>query len=225
MTARPGINSMSWNASWPTIYQVPAGIVQWGGGRGGGLAVVPGTYTVTLTIGDWSQSQTIDYLSDPRLDVDQAAYEEQVRFAHEVGFEAKRLYDELAQLRSVKEQATRIGQQLADAGYGDEATNAARVLNRTLETIEGELTQLQGSSGQDALNFPGRLDNQFNMLYGQITGGNPPVQGGAYERWEDLRPELQPLIDQIRAIYAADLEEFNRLVGEHGMRVLMRREQ
>jgi hypothetical protein len=63
------------------------------------------------------------------------------------------------------------------------------------------------------------------MLYGQITGGNPPVQGGAYERWEDLRPELQPLIDQIRAIYAADLEEFNRLVGEHGMRVLMRREQ
>ncbi|MED5560031.1 MAG: hypothetical protein VYE24_06365, partial [Acidobacteriota bacterium] len=202
-----------------------AGIVQWGGGRGGGLAVVPGTYTVTLTIGDWSQSQTIDYLSDPRLDVDQAAYEEQVRFAHEVGFEAKRLYDELGQLRSVKEQATRIGQQLADAGYGDEATNAARVLNRTLETIEGELTQLQGSSGQDALNFPGRLDNQFNMLYGQITGGNPPVQGGAYERWEDLRPELQPLIDQIRAIYAADLEEFNRLVGEHGMRVLMRREQ
>lgn len=216
---------MSWNASWPAIYQVPAGIVQWGGGRGGGLSVAPGTYTVTLTIGDWSQSQKIDYLPDPRLDVAQDAYEEKVRFAREVGAEAKRLYDELAQLRSVKEQATRIGQQLADVGYGDEAANAARVLNRTLETIEGEMTQLQGSSGQDALNFPGRLDNQLNALYGQVAGGTPPVQGGAYERWEDLRSELQPLIDQIRAIYASDLNAFNLLVGDHGMRVLMRREQ
>jgi len=62
-------------------------------------------------------------------------------------------------------------------------------------------------------------------LYGQVSGGNPPVQGGAYERWEDLRPQLQPLIDQIHAIYADELEAFNELVGEHGMRVVMRREQ
>jgi photosystem II stability/assembly factor-like uncharacterized protein len=225
LVAREGMNSVSWNGGWPSLYTVPQGIVQWGGGRGGGLSAAPGVYTVTLTVGDWSQSQTLDYLSDPRLDIAQADYDEQVRFAHEVGAEAARLYDELAQLRSVKEQATRIGTSLAEAGYGNDATQAARAMIRKLEEVEGELTQLQGTGGQDALNFPGRLDNQLNALYSQVSGGNPPVQGGAYERWEDIKGELQPHIDAIHAIYADDLEAFNEIAGENGMRVVMRRQQ
>jgi hypothetical protein len=36
---------------------------------------------------------------------------------------------------------------------------------------------------------------------------------------------LQPLIDQIHAVYADDLEAFNEAAGEHGMLVLLRREQ
>ena len=128
-------------------------------------------------------------------------------------------------MRSVKEQATRIGESLAEAGYGNDAMQAARALVRQLETVEGELTQLQGTGGQDALNFPGRLDNQLNALYGQVSGGNPPVQGGAYERWEDIKGELSPHVDAIHAIYADDLEAFNEIAGEHGMRVVMRREQ
>ena len=96
---------------------------------------------------------------------------------------------------------------------------------RKLEAVEGELTQLQGEGGQDALNFPGRLDNQLNALYGQVSGGNPPVQGGAYERWEDIEGELQPHVDAIRAIYESDLVSFNEIAGEHGMRVVMRRQQ
>jgi hypothetical protein len=225
LVAREGMNSVSWNGGWPSMYTVPQGIVQWGGGRGGGLSAAPGNYTVTLTVGDWSQSQTLEYLPDPRLDIPQADYDEQVRFAQEVGAEAALLYSELAQLRSVKEQATRIGESLAEAGYGNDAMQAARALARKLETVEGELTQLQGTGGQDALNFPGRLDNQLNALYGQVSGGNPPVQGGAYERWEDINGELQPHVDAIHAIYADDLEAFNEIAGEHGMRVVMRREQ
>lgn len=199
--------------------------MQWGGGRGGGPAAAPGTYTVTLTIGDWSQSQQLEYLADPRLDVPQDAYEEQVRFAREVGAEATRLYDELAKLRSVKEQASRIGSQLAEMGYGNEAQQAAREMNRKLEAVEGELTQLQGEAGQDALNYPGRLDNQLNALYSNVAGATPPVLGGAYERWQDIQGELQPHVDALQQIYDTDLAAFNEIAGEHGMRVVLPREQ
>ncbi len=228
LVARPGINNTSWNGSWPAIYQTPQGIVQWPPGRGGaagGPRAVPGDYTVRLTIGDWSQEQTLRYLPDPRVEATRADYEEQLRFTREVGALGELMYDELLQLRSVKEQATRIGQQLADAGYGNEATQAAGELNRKLEDVEGEITQLQGSSAQDSLNFPGRFDNQVNALYGMIAGGNPPLQGGTYERWEDIRGLLQPMIDRVHAIYESDLEVFNDTAGEHGMRVLMNREQ
>jgi len=226
LSPTPGINDTSWNSRWPAIYEVPQGIVQWGGfGGGSGPVAVPGTYEVRMTVGDWSATRQLELRGDPRIDATPAEYAAQLALAREVGNAAKRLYDELAQLRSVKQQATRIGRELADNGYGNEAMQAADRLNSALEAVEGELTQLEGEGGQDALNFPGRLDNQFNTLYDSISGSPPPVTSGMTERWADLQPQLQPVIDRIHAIYDDQLAAFNEQVGEYGMRVLLRREE
>jgi hypothetical protein len=225
LSPAPGINSSGWNARWDAIYEVPQGIVQWGGfGGAAGPIAVPGTYEVRLTMGDFTMTQPLELRADPRIDATAADYEEMLALAREVGNEAKRLYDELATLRSVKEQATQIGRQLADGGYGNEAMQAAGELTGALESVEGELTQLQGEGGQDALNFPGRLDNQYNVLYGAIANGPPPVTSGMRERWQDLQPQLQPLVDRIHAIYDDELAAFNDMVSEHGMRVILPRE-
>ena len=109
-----------------------------------------------------------------------------------------------------------IGKRLDDAGYGDEALTAAKEMNRKLDGVEAKLTQVQGEAGQDALNFPGQLDNQINAVYSTASGPDTPVLRGAYERWEDLEPQLQPLLDQIQEIYNADLVAFNELVRNMG---------
>ena len=129
----------------------------WGGfgGGGGRLKAVPGTYTVRLSMGDWSQEQTFDYQADPRLETTQAEYEEQQRFAREVGEATKSLYAALLTMRDVKEQAMGIVQRLQKAGEGEELMEAAREMNRKLTEVEGELTQLEGDGGQDALKLPG----------------------------------------------------------------------
>ena len=147
----------------------------------------------------------------------------QLQMARDVGAAAKLLYDELAQLRSVKQQASAIGKQLKDAGYGDEAEKAAGELNEKLKAVEGELTQLEGQSSQDSLNFPGRLDQQFNGLYGGIVGNEAPIGSGVKERWADLEPQLPPLIEQIRAIYESDLVTFNELAAQNGLKVLLKK--
>ncbi len=223
LSVRPGLNKTSWSGRWDAPYTMPDGIIQWGFGGGIGPAAVPGTYTARLSMGEWSASHEFEYAPHPHIEATQADYEEQLRLAMEVGEATKRLYDGLAQLRSVKEQASNIGKQLADNGYGDEAADAARALNEKLASVEGELTQLEGEGGQDALNFPGRLDQQFNSLYGAIAAGNPPMGSGIKDRWADLGPMLPPLLEQIQAIYAEDLAGFNELVGQQGMTVLMKK--
>ena len=65
----------------------------------------------------------------------------------------------------------------------------------------------------------------MNVLYGNIASGNPPLQGGVYQRWEDIRNGLQPMIDRIHAIYETDLARFNETAGENGMRVVMNRQR
>jgi len=225
LSVKPGLNSVLFTGRWPSIYDIPAGTVQWGFGGGIGPAAMPGTYEVRLSMGDWSATNTFEYAAHPASTATTADYEEQIRLTKEVGAAAKLLYDEIAQLRSVKAQATGIGKQLADAGYGDDASTAASALNQKLTAVEGELTQLQGEGGQDSLNFPGRLDQQFNGLYGAVAGGGAPVTGGVKERWADLQPMLEPFLDQIHEIYATELVAFNDLVGQNGMSVLLKKSQ
>ena len=197
--------------------------MQWGFGGGTGPGAIPGTYTVTLSRGDWSATESFEWQPHPKWEASIDDYREQLELGREVGAAAKLLYDELAQLRDVKEQASSIGRKLADAGYGDDASKAATELNKKLEAIEGELTQLKGESSQDSLNFPGRLDQQFNGLYGGLVSNPPPVSEGVKERWADLEPMLQPLLDQIAEIYSSDLASFNELAGANGLKVLLKK--
>ncbi|NKB90430.1 MAG: glycosyl hydrolase [Acidobacteria bacterium] len=225
LNVKPGLNTQGFSGRWPSIYDIPDGTVQWAFGGGIGPAAVPGAYTVTLSMGDYSATEMFEWAPNPNSTATAADYAEQLAMANEVGAAAKLLYDEVLQLRSVKTQATGIGRMLSEAGYGDEASTAASALNEKLTAVEGELTQLQGEGGQDSLNFPGRLDQQFNGLYGAISGGQAPMGSGVKERWADLEPTLAPLIAQIHEIYAADLTAFNELVGANGMRVLLKKEE
>ncbi len=222
LTVKPGLNRTPFTARWPAPYEVPEGTVQWSFGGGAGPAAIPGTYTVTMSMGDWSETKTFEWHPHPRWEATDAQYSEQLRLAKEIGAAGKLLYEELAQLRSVKSQASAIGKQLADNGYGDEPQTAAAELNKKLEEIEGELTQLKGESSQDSLNFPGRLDQQVNGLYGGIVGSPPPVGSGITERWADLEPTLKPLFDRIHEIYDSDLVAFNEMVAANGQRVLLK---
>ena len=51
------------------------------------------------------------------------------------------------------------------------------------------MTQMQGEGGQDALNFPGRIDNQLLSLYEAIIGPERRLGTPLLERYKDLKPQ------------------------------------
>ena len=107
---------------------MPPRIIMWGGGggRGGGPKAAPGVYTVKVSSGAWSQSQTFRLSTDPRLPpMTEAEGAEQLRMAMEVGGQIKELYDTLAKLRDAKQQAAEIAdkgrRQRRDRGRGEDS--------------------------------------------------------------------------------------------------------
>lgn len=108
-----------------------------------------------------------------------------------------------------------MARRLDQRGYGKEALNAAKALDEKLTRIEGDLTQLEGEGGQDALNYPGRLDNQGFKLYAEAAGPGR-LTAGYKQRFEDLKPELARLLSQLKQIFDIDLASFNKLVKENG---------
>lgn len=216
VTANAGLNRFNWNLRYPAIFEIPQGITQWGGSNIP-PKIVPGSYQVKITSGAWSQTQPLEVKSDPRLTTTVADYEEQLRLSREIGGRIRELYDTLAQLRDVKQQVTQLGDRLNKAGFGDDVAKAAKALNERFSELEGDLTQLQGSAGQDALNYPGRIDNQWLVLYGTVAAPDSRPPRGAYDRYEDLKPELPRILDQIRQVFTTDLAKFNELVKSKGV--------
>jgi len=213
LSVNAGLNRFSWNMTSERFFEIPRGIVMWGGGGGGsGPRVAPGVYQVKLTAGEWSQTQKLEVLKDPRVDTTAAQYQEQQDLSAQVGARIKDLYNGLARLREARRQAVELGDRLQKAGYSDDAAKSAKALGDKLREVEGELTQLQGEGGQDALNFPGRLDNQFVALYSEVDGADGRLTAGSKARFEDLKPQLAALLKRLQQILDTDLTAFNQLV-------------
>src|SRR5215471_6754529 len=216
LSAQKGLNQVTWPARLESPFTVPPRIVMWGGGggRGGGPKAAPGVYTVKLASGDWSQEQTFRLGTDPRLpQMTEAEGAEQLKMAMEVGTRIKDLYDTLAKLRDAKKQST----ELADkAGAASPVSAAAKKLNAQLAAVEGDITQLQGEAGQDALNFPGRVDNQWVALYSNIVQLERRLNKSVKERYTDLRPQTDDLMERAAGVLKADVDAFNAVSSKAG---------
>jgi hypothetical protein len=212
--AKAGLNKVTWNPAMPALFTVPQGTVLWGAGNSPGPRPAPGVYTAKVSSGSWSQSQTFRLDSDPRFgkmsEIDGA---EQLRMANEVGGWVKNLYDNLAKLRDAKAQAKAIAEK---AGAASAVAAAAKTFTDKLVAVEGDMTQLQGSSGQDALNFPGRLDNQLLELYSGVIEKERKLPKGVTERYADLKPQYEKLMARAAGVISTDVATFNAVAGSAG---------
>ena len=191
----------------------------WGGG-GGSPQPAPGVYTVKVSSGGWSQSQTFRLNSDPRYtpvmsDAEGAA---QLKMALEVGGWVKQLYDTLAQLRDAKQQAATIANKAG--AQNSSVAAAAKTFTDRVVAVEGDMTQLQGEANQDALNFPGRLDNQLTALYQNIIRTERRLSTSVTERYADLKPQFDQIMQRASTVLKADVAAFNAAAGSAGTIVI-----
>jgi photosystem II stability/assembly factor-like uncharacterized protein len=220
-SAVQGMNRAVWtNMRFPQLYTQPQGIVMWGGGGAAGPKVPPGTYTVKVTSGSWSESQAFRLKTDPRLlpVMTDAEGAEQLRLAREVGGQINELYTNLGKIRDVKAQAAEISK---TAGAGSPVAAAAKTLTDRLTAVESDMTQIQGEGGQDALNFPGRLDNQLVVLYNNIANTERRLGTPITERYKDLKPVADGILQRARTALQTDVATFNGVLTKAGLKAIV----
>ena len=212
VNVKAGLNRFSWNLRYPGV-EVPRGVVLWG--RPGGLTAVPGQYQVRLTIGEWTQTRSFNLLKDPRIDATQADFEEQFEFVQKVGGEIERLYAGLSRLRDIRQQVDRLNGRIKDIDKSsEEMKEATKTLKDKLKGVEEQLTQTKSKSNQDPLNFPPQLDNQFTTLYNYAAGPDARPTSGAQERLDDLKAQLNPLLEELDQILGKELKAYSAQVDK-----------
>ena len=211
LNIRGGLNRFSWNLEYKVPFDRPDGLVMYGAGEGGPKAI-PGTYQVRLTVGDSTQTEPLLIERDPRLQTTQDQYQQQLDLASRTGERLNQLWTALVELRDVKEQTQNVADRLNRDGDATDIAARAKSLIEGLTEVEGTLTQLQGEAPQDVLNYPGRHDNHWAVLYEAVNNPDTRITAGAISRFDDLDPQLDDILARLRKIYDTQLQEFNDAV-------------
>ena len=205
-----GLHDLRWNLRLEAPKK-PRGVVHWG--FTAGLAVVPGTYQVKMSSGDWSQVRDLEVDTWPTLETTQEHFEKQWEFGQQVTDRLQDLYDAIEKIRNLKGQIKDVQGRMKTAGVTDEeVSELAKAATEKLEVVENKLTQTKSKSGQDPINFPPQIDNQYVELYGYVVSADYQPPAGAYDRWDDLEPMLTEYLAELDGVVGGEVAELDTKV-------------
>ncbi len=219
LSHEPGVHRVSWDLGYGRPREIPGARFDTGDPQTGPM-VVPGDYTVRLTVGERSLTQPLRVKPDPRSSASAADLAEQVAFALEVRNRLSRIADMVATIRSVRDQVKDRSRRLADDPETSELVARGTELVDDLTTIERVIHNPDAEVNYDVL--AGRhggamLYSRLSWLFmGAAEHDGPPTQG-MKEVGAELALELEEQEAALARLLGEDVAGLNELASELGV--------
>ncbi len=190
-------------------------------GRGGGLTVLPGSYTAKIKYEDQEVSQTFEVKTDPRLKVDlevlKANYQkakEAQKLSRFIQRASRQVQQTQRALQTIKENA-RMSRSPKNADLLKAADELEKKLKEFSETMNPTPPR-QGIADRSA-----GLSNQVMSAVSGITrAGVEPISQAAQVKYEKVKTRVEEFAAQLNAFYQKDVEEFKKLLQEAGFSLI-----
>jgi photosystem II stability/assembly factor-like uncharacterized protein len=208
--ADSGMNRFIWNLRYPDATKVP-GAIMWGGTTEGPIAI-PGTYKVRLKYGGKTYMQSFEYRKDPRLQTSPEEFQEQFDFLMKIRDKISAAHDAVNTIRDIRSQTENFVMRLEKHPLKDSVANTAKRLNDQLKAVEEEIIQVKIKSGQDALNYPIKLNNKIAVLVDVVSSADTKPTKQSYDVFNELSAKLDAQLEKYKHILTTDLVAFNTVV-------------
>jgi photosystem II stability/assembly factor-like uncharacterized protein len=209
-----GLNRFVWDLRYDEARHVP-GYYLWEYGAGArGPVAAPGHYGVRLTVGNQTQTASLDLKLDPRVQVSQADLEQQMSLLLQTRDELSRVYDAVNQIQDVRSQLSGLKRRLPENASTKTIVNAADDLEKKLVAVREELINLTISANEDSLAYPPQLDAKLAFLAMDVgTADSAPTEAEQKE-FEKLKRQSGELIGRWEDLQRRDLAAFQKLTAE-----------
>jgi hypothetical protein len=195
---KAGLNTFAWNLRYPDA-SVFENMILWAGGTSGPV-VLPGTYTVRMTVNGQSYRQPLTVVKDPRSAASDADLREQFNFLMRIHEKTNQANDAVKTIRNVKAQLADRTRRMPPDKSAAFAANTKSFIDR-LSAIESEIYQVKNQSGQDPLNYPIRLNNKIAALSGVVGGSDAKPTSQSYTIFSDLSAQLDRQLSTMRGSF------------------------
>ncbi len=92
---------------------------------------------------------------------------------------------------------------------------------KKLTAIEEELNQTKIKSGQDALNYPIKLNNKLAALASSVDSADYAPTNQSYDVYNDLTGRIDAQLAVLARIKTEDIAAFNKMFAEKNLPVIM----
>ena len=212
IAAEAGMNRFVWDMRCASASRVPddksaAGAVT-------GPLAPPGTYQVSITMGEESQTQSFEILKDPRVQTSQQDLESQFDLLIRLRDRISETHDSVNRIRSIRRQVNEWAKRVEGHSSGEIVSVSAEALKEKLLSIESELIQVDYTGMRDINNLPTKLNLRLAELFDVVAAADfaPPRQ--TYEVFKDFNGRLEPQLQRLQEVVDKDVPEFENLVHE-----------
>ncbi len=206
-----GMNTFVWDMRYAGAVPIPHEPL-WGGSVAGPQAV-PGHYQVRLTVDGVSQTQPLEIQADPRGITTPAGLKRQFELHAAINDEVTTVHRAIFDILAAR--ARLAAARTAAKGKPDEAkvNAAADALEARIVPVEEALYQPRSHAGEDALNFPVKLDNQIAALGSDVSESDVEPTKQEEEMFVELKGDADKQLALWEDIKAHDLAAFDKMTG------------
>lgn len=177
----------------------------------------PGTYTVRLNIGDFTQTQDFEIKIDPRIansiENVAAAYKERDKISKSIYKGASEMAKGVRDLQKIKQQLDFVLSVTEDEGLNTQGM----VLHQTIDDWISKILQKEMRTFQSNYMFEARLLIKFKDFLNRTGKGNLPVTKGTLEVTTDYLQQWEVLKASLTNIKSKDVARYNELLKAVGL--------
>jgi len=209
---RNGLNRFVWDLCHRNLPTIDNVLIE---GSDKGRMVVPGNYTVRLTINGKSQSQNFKVLTDPRQLkeypslVTAEAYQEQEKLLQLLSNDVEEIHVEVTQMHKLQQQLKELRERTEDNSTFDTLYRHAGSILEKIQDWEAQLIQRKSQTNDDVINFVNKLSANIIFVKGEAEGNVPYITEGHIKRTQDLHAEWVKYRNQQQALLQGDIRTLN----------------
>jgi len=210
LPAGQGLNRFVWDLNYPIMEGIP-GVYMEAGFEG--HTAPPGSYEITLAMGDKSSVTTANILSTPGFEVTPAQYEEYDSFMSEMEAELNTMHKIVNQLYRVQLQLKELLQTMEDGAV----KTSGQELLKDLVSWDEDMIQRKSQAYDDVENFPNKFTAEYIFLINQSNSVIPRINQGSRERKEELDKQWAQLRARAQQFIDLTLPAYNKALWDSGI--------
>ena len=231
--AKPGINRYWWDLRFEPSEEiklrtsplyapdVTVGPQGWRSAPGAGrisLLAPPGTYTVTLTLGDEKSSQKLNILKDPHSTGSESDIQTQTQFLSALREDMNTIAGSINQIESVRAQIAALEKELGQDDAAKAIREAADDLGEKLVAVEGKVLQLKATGrGQDDVRWAPMLAQKIGYLASEAGSSDFPPTTQQIAVKAELHEQSEKVVQEFQQLLSKDIAAFNAMLRERNI--------